>query len=368
MKISGIYRIRNLKNHKIYIGSSYDIEKRWYVHKNKLINNKHHSCHLQNAWDKHGEKNFAFEIWEEVQNTDLLLIREQFWMDYFESYSGEKGYNIRPTAGSNLGHKATFITKQKMSKLMSGENHHSAILNWEQVNIIRQKYKSGKYTIKSLAKDYEVGYSSIFGIIKNKYWIDKEYIYEKAIKPIKSKPPKPLIGKEKIKDKIQEILDKYNLIEYTIKRLAKEYEVDRRTIRGILKDYCKDYKNHPKFHSEEYRQYQSNLAKERNESQEHREKISNGLLSYYKEHPEGREIRGKYHKNKVTSEDTKLKMSIANRGDNWHKSILTWELVNEIRDKYNNGDSSYKKLAKEYDVGVSTIQDVIKNRTWKKLE
>tara|TARA_Y100000310_G_scaffold230046_1_gene232475 strand:- start:451 stop:654 length:204 start_codon:yes stop_codon:yes gene_type:complete len=39
---SGIYEIRNSVNDKIYIGSSIDIEQRWYDHKRKLRNGNHH--------------------------------------------------------------------------------------------------------------------------------------------------------------------------------------------------------------------------------------------------------------------------------------------------------------------------------------
>ena len=38
---SGIYKITCIENHKFYIGSSKDIEKRWRQHKNTLRLNKH---------------------------------------------------------------------------------------------------------------------------------------------------------------------------------------------------------------------------------------------------------------------------------------------------------------------------------------
>ena len=59
-KISGIYCIENTKNHKKYIGQSIDIYQRWYVHKSKLNMNKHHSHHLQQAWNKYGDNCFIF--------------------------------------------------------------------------------------------------------------------------------------------------------------------------------------------------------------------------------------------------------------------------------------------------------------------
>ena len=67
-KICGIYKITNLKNHKIYIGSSNNIMRRWYEHLRDLKNQKHCNSHLQNAWNKYGENNFLFEIIEIVEN------------------------------------------------------------------------------------------------------------------------------------------------------------------------------------------------------------------------------------------------------------------------------------------------------------
>ena len=44
---SGIYKITNVKNGKIYIGSSSNIERRVTEHKHDLIENKHHSYKMQ---------------------------------------------------------------------------------------------------------------------------------------------------------------------------------------------------------------------------------------------------------------------------------------------------------------------------------
>jgi len=45
--ITGIYKIRNKQNNKVYIGSAVDIKKRWRDHKWNLKENKHHNPHLQ---------------------------------------------------------------------------------------------------------------------------------------------------------------------------------------------------------------------------------------------------------------------------------------------------------------------------------
>ena len=79
---SGIYQIRNLVNNKIYIGSTVDIKTRWRTHKNNLRRNLDRpNKYLQNSWNKHGENNFIFELIEEVGDREILLTREQHYLD-----------------------------------------------------------------------------------------------------------------------------------------------------------------------------------------------------------------------------------------------------------------------------------------------
>jgi len=112
---SGVYMIKNMINHKIYIGSSKDITKRWLGHKNLLNKKKHGNGFLSNAWHKYGEDNFIFSVVEYVES-DQLIIKEQHYIDFYKSYDNKIGYNLVPNAGSNLGWKPSEETKKKMSK------------------------------------------------------------------------------------------------------------------------------------------------------------------------------------------------------------------------------------------------------------
>lgn len=106
----GIYKIINIKNKKFYIGSSVDIKPRWNLHKHELRKNKHHSNYLQNSWNKHGEKNFKFEIIEECHEK-ILIEREQYYLDTLNT-----DYNINPVAQNCTGRKLSEKTKNKISK------------------------------------------------------------------------------------------------------------------------------------------------------------------------------------------------------------------------------------------------------------
>lgn len=118
--VSGIYSITNKINGKRYIGSSENIKIRWKNHKHFLKFNKSHSPHLQNAWNKYGEDNFIFEVLEYIQDKNELLKVEQYYLDWFESYKSEFGYNTCQISGNTSGRKHSIETKNKLRLLNLG--------------------------------------------------------------------------------------------------------------------------------------------------------------------------------------------------------------------------------------------------------
>ncbi|MEK6829301.1 MAG: NUMOD3 domain-containing DNA-binding protein [Nanoarchaeota archaeon] len=109
--MTGVYKIKNMIDGRIYIGSAINFSNRISRHVNLLKKNKHHSAYLQNSWNKYGEHNFIFGLIEQVEESEKLIVREQYWIDILKPE-----YNICPTAGSRLGSKATAETKAKISK------------------------------------------------------------------------------------------------------------------------------------------------------------------------------------------------------------------------------------------------------------
>jgi len=118
--LSGIYAIHCVINGKMYIGSAVNFRKRWNAHRNDLDANRHHSGRLQNAWNKYGKDAFSFRVLEFVANKEDLIGIEQLYLDQFRTFKKETGYNISPTAGSQLGVSCTPGTKAKLSIARSG--------------------------------------------------------------------------------------------------------------------------------------------------------------------------------------------------------------------------------------------------------
>ena len=70
----GIYKIENIINGKIYIGSSTRLLKRFKEHKRKLLNNTHINSILQRSWNKYGEGAFMFSVIEYCEKKDIIKI------------------------------------------------------------------------------------------------------------------------------------------------------------------------------------------------------------------------------------------------------------------------------------------------------
>ncbi len=115
---SGIYQIEHRKSGRRYVGSAVDIAARWRGHRNHLRRNTHHSRRLQNAWNKHGHEAFVFSVLEHVEEPMNLLTREQYWIDLLGAC--KTGYNISPTAGSQLGVKRSAESRARMSAGQTG--------------------------------------------------------------------------------------------------------------------------------------------------------------------------------------------------------------------------------------------------------
>jgi len=159
----GVYKILNIYNNKIYIGSSINLYNRFCHHASELKSNIHKNKHLQSSWNKYGAGVFVFEVIEYINDKDNLLRREQFWIDYYKSYIKEIGYNICKIAGSCLGIIRSTETRKKMS------NSKKGVKKSEET---KQKMRKPKY--KSLTKIKNGTYKEVNRKPKNKEKLHKQ--------------------------------------------------------------------------------------------------------------------------------------------------------------------------------------------------
>jgi group I intron endonuclease len=117
VKQTGVYAILNLRDQRVYIGSSVDVRARWNQHRSKLRRGLHCNHELQAAWSVFGSPLFSWVLLEETVDRDSLIDREQFWLD-----STPDTYNVSTRAGSGpkAGFRHTPDAIEKMRAAMLG--------------------------------------------------------------------------------------------------------------------------------------------------------------------------------------------------------------------------------------------------------
>lgn len=225
--VSGIYKL-NFPNGKIYIGLSNDIKRRMYEHNNINRLNSHYNTPVDLAIKKYGRFE-EIEILEEIEDIELLPIREKYWIAFYNSNNKNIGYNLTPGGQSLIGEdnpRAVFsnadildirkrrfagqrkidvyqdykqhsfgtfeniwlgktapnigkefiiptgeISRQEYSSIANrGENNNKAKLTEQDVIIIRQRFDNGE-SVPSIQKDYSfVTINSIRRVCKRETW------------------------------------------------------------------------------------------------------------------------------------------------------------------------------------------------------
>lgn len=117
-KKSGIYKITNTENDKVYVGSAYKINRRKSNHFAALRNDRHGNKHLQSAYNIYGEDKFTFEVIETCNKKELLS-REDYWIDYYNCLDREYGYNMKE-AEAKTGYRHTEEAKRKIGEASKG--------------------------------------------------------------------------------------------------------------------------------------------------------------------------------------------------------------------------------------------------------
>lgn len=166
--MTGIYKITNLLDNKVYIGQALNIDKRWKEHQAALKHNKHQNKHLQNAWNKYGEENFKFEVIEEC--IKYLLNEEGIkYVKYYNANNVYFGYNQTIGGESTFGYKHTDKTKAKLSsinkkRLANPENHplYGKHHTEETKEKIRQDHLGTKASLETRQKQSKVHKGTIW--------------------------------------------------------------------------------------------------------------------------------------------------------------------------------------------------------------
>ena len=162
---SGIYKVTNIINNKIYIGQSKNIKKRFKNHHIVDYNNKNNCCYntkFYQALRKYGLENFQVEVLE-LTNEELDKKEIQHIQKYDSFKNGynstEGGQHWSDKIHSKETEEKRKITREKNQSLMS-ENHPRAKLTNQQVWDIRQRYIDGE-SVSDIYEDFKELYTNI---------------------------------------------------------------------------------------------------------------------------------------------------------------------------------------------------------------
>ena len=121
-KVTGVYKILCRETGKPYVGSAVSIKSRWACHRHMLNKGTHSNKHLQNAFNKYGKDAFEFLVIE-ICEVDSLVVREQYWIDFYDAANSSVGMNNSPTASTTIGFKHSESTKKMLSEIASKRDH-----------------------------------------------------------------------------------------------------------------------------------------------------------------------------------------------------------------------------------------------------
>ena len=189
--MSGVYKILNLLNGRVYIGSTINFRKRYNHHFYFLNANKHRNQFLQNDFNKCGVENFIFEILE-ISDRNEICSREQIWLDQYFDHQ-KQCYNINPKADSRLGIKLSENTKKTIGDLArkrmldpntrqklinSAKEYWSEPKNCKKMSELHQGMKHSEETKQKISLVQKKRFSNPNEIKKyQNYWksLEKEY-------------------------------------------------------------------------------------------------------------------------------------------------------------------------------------------------
>lgn len=121
-KKNGIYRITNLSNGRVYVGSAKPFKRRWNRHCNALNQGRHINHYLQADFNKCGTEVFVFEVLEIVEGTgEERLAREQIYLDLYHD-DCQQCYNMCKVAGSTEGYRHSTESKAKIAAASKGHS------------------------------------------------------------------------------------------------------------------------------------------------------------------------------------------------------------------------------------------------------
>lgn len=208
----GVYRITNIVNGKVYIGSSVDTTVRFREHKRKLNLGNHYNTYLQRSWNKYGAGVFEFEVIERVRK-GRLIERESHHIN--EHTKTCELYNSMEASGDRVCHSKE--TKKKLSeatKAAWGGEYRDRMLAIQRDRAKLHEYKGELKTSREWAEEFNVNYTSFRQKLERGMSVEEA----KNIKPLKNDGVMFNGEKRSLKDIAADLGMDYKILWFKVKR------------------------------------------------------------------------------------------------------------------------------------------------------
>lgn len=206
----GVYKITNIVNGKVYIGSSVDTAVRFSGHKKRLNAGNHYNVYLQRSWNKYGGGVFEFEVIERVRK-GRLIERESHHIN--EHAKTCELYNSMEASGDRISHSKE--TRKKLSEASkaawSGECR-DRLLAIHRARAKLHEYEGEFKTSREWAEEFNVNYTSF------------RQRLERGMSVSEAKNIKPL----------NQLID-FNGILKTLRQIAEESNMEYKSLWGRVK-------------------------------------------------------------------------------------------------------------------------------------
>lgn len=235
---SGIYKITNVINNKVYIGQSKNIKQRISGHFNKLKNLNHNNIYLQRAYNKYGINTFSVEVLCYC-NIEKLSIKESFYIKKYNSFKRNFGYNLTEDCNTHIlstRKKIAFKNKELLIKNNINKKENAKKVNqysldgsfiktWKSSDEIKNFYKLSIGNLNTYLNNFTTTKS-----LCNYMWKWDDGVYSKIDTYKQGKPKKSIIVYkdnipyktfEKIQDACKDLNIHRSTIERSIKGIAK---------------------------------------------------------------------------------------------------------------------------------------------------
>lgn len=157
-----VYLLKNSENGKKYIGSTSHLEHRISSHISEINTHTHGNPHINDDSYLFDLSSFSFSVLEKVSSKELLIEREQYWIEKLKPE-----YNYNKIAGSSLdGYMKTPLARIKHSITMTGRKQSPETI----AKRVETMKRNGKQKLKVVTPEQRKYLSEINTGEKNPNW------------------------------------------------------------------------------------------------------------------------------------------------------------------------------------------------------